>query len=71
MSEPAPKSRPYAALSPGDPAPWFNQRSLSNPNYAFSSVGGRYVVLCFFGSAALHAHSSILPANHAWAGGIP
>jgi peroxiredoxin len=49
MTEPAPKSRPYAALSPGDPAPWFHQRSLSNPSYAFESVGGRYVVLCFFG----------------------
>jgi predicted 2-oxoglutarate/Fe(II)-dependent dioxygenase YbiX/peroxiredoxin len=37
---------------PGDPAPWFSQRSLSNPRFVFSSVGGRYVVLCFFGSAA-------------------
>ncbi|MGD9923986.1 MAG: 2OG-Fe(II) oxygenase [Pseudorhodoplanes sp.] len=52
MTAPAPKQRPYSALFPGDPAPWFYQRSLSNPRYAFSSVGGRYVVLCFFGSAA-------------------
>ena len=51
MNKPAQKPRPYAALSAGDPAPWFFQRSLSNPNYAFSSVGGRYVVLCFFVSA--------------------
>jgi predicted 2-oxoglutarate/Fe(II)-dependent dioxygenase YbiX/peroxiredoxin len=51
MAEPAPKPRPYANVGPGDPAPWFTQRSLSNPNYAFSSVGGRYVVLCFLGSA--------------------
>lgn len=51
MAEPAPKPISYASLGPGDPAPWFNQRSLSNPNYSFSSVGGRYIVLCFFGSA--------------------
>jgi predicted 2-oxoglutarate/Fe(II)-dependent dioxygenase YbiX/peroxiredoxin len=51
MNSPTLKPRPYAALLPGDPAPWFHQRSLSNPNYAFSSVGGRYVVLCFHGSA--------------------
>jgi peroxiredoxin/predicted 2-oxoglutarate/Fe(II)-dependent dioxygenase YbiX len=42
----------YAALAPGDPAPWFRQASTSNPDYAFDSVAGRYVVLCFFGSAA-------------------
>lgn len=52
MSAPAQTGRPYAALLPGDPAPWFHQRSLANPHYAFSSVGGRYVVLCFYGSAA-------------------
>ena len=27
------------------------QRSYSNPRYAFSSVAGHYIVLCFFGSA--------------------
>ena len=52
MSAPASKPRPYVALLPGDPAPWFYQRSLANPHYAFSSVGGRYVVMCFYGSAA-------------------
>ena len=45
-------TRPYRILTPGDPAPWFYQRSTSNENYAFSSVAGRYVVLCFYGSAA-------------------
>jgi len=38
-------------LQPGEPAPWFRQRSTSNPNYAFDTVGGRYVVLCFHHSA--------------------
>lgn len=39
-------------LTPGDPAPNFIQRSVSNPRYAFNSAGGRYLVLCFYGSAA-------------------
>ncbi len=42
----------YVNLQVGDPAPWFHQRSVANPNYAFDTVAGRYVVLCFFGSAA-------------------
>ncbi|MGD9784756.1 MAG: 2OG-Fe(II) oxygenase [Hyphomicrobiaceae bacterium] len=42
----------YASLTPGDPAPWFKQRSFSNPNYNFDVAAGRYVVLCFFASAA-------------------
>ena len=39
-------------LMPGDPAPWFTQRSFSNPAYHFNVAAGRYLVLCFFGSAA-------------------
>jgi predicted 2-oxoglutarate/Fe(II)-dependent dioxygenase YbiX/peroxiredoxin len=39
-------------LLPGDPAPWFTARTTTNPHYWFQSVAGRYVVLCFFGSAA-------------------
>lgn len=39
-------------LQPGDPAPWFSLPSTDNPNYAFHSVAGRYVLLAFFGSAA-------------------
>ena len=42
----------FVNLAPGDPAPWFKQRSGSNPQYAFDTAAGRYVVLCFFGSAA-------------------
>src|SRR4051794_18976748 len=42
----------FRALNPGDPAPWFRQRSTSNPNYVFDTVAGRYVVLCFFGTAS-------------------
>src|SRR5215203_3159090 len=52
----------YAILAPGDPAPWFRQRSTSNPDYSFNTVAGRYVVLCFFGSAADPAARSALRA---------
>ena len=51
MATSAKPARQYVNLTPGDPAPWFHQRSGSNPNYAFDTAAGRYVVLCFFGSA--------------------
>jgi peroxiredoxin/predicted 2-oxoglutarate/Fe(II)-dependent dioxygenase YbiX len=47
-----PENVVLASLTPGDPAPWFHQRSTSNPRYAFDTAAGRYIVLCFFGSAA-------------------
>ncbi len=37
---------------PGDPAPGFHQRTPSNPRYAFDTAAGRYIALCFLGSAA-------------------
>lgn len=53
----------YINLSAGDPAPWFSQRSVSNPRYVFDSAGGRYIVLCFFGSAANpHARAAVAAA---------
>jgi predicted 2-oxoglutarate/Fe(II)-dependent dioxygenase YbiX/peroxiredoxin len=42
----------YVNLLPGDPAPWFHQRSSVNESYAFEVAAGRYLVLCFFASAA-------------------
>lgn len=42
----------FRMLEPGDPAPWFRQECTSNPQYNFDTVGGRYIVLCFHGSAA-------------------
>jgi peroxiredoxin len=51
MSALAEPSLSYVSLTPGDPAPWFRQRSTSNPNYAFDTTAGRYVVLCFYASA--------------------
>jgi len=38
----------YRNLQIGDHAPWFEQNSTSNPKYHFDTVGGRYIVLCFF-----------------------
>jgi predicted 2-oxoglutarate/Fe(II)-dependent dioxygenase YbiX/peroxiredoxin len=40
----------YAHLEPGDPAPWFHQRSTAASDHAFDMSAGRYIVLCFFGS---------------------
>ena len=43
--------RPYIALQPGEPAPWFHQRSGDNPHFAFDTAAGRYLVLCFLASS--------------------
>src|SRR5262249_7759526 len=40
-----------ARLTPGDPAPWSIARAPDNPRYQFDTVAGRYIALCFFGSA--------------------
>ena len=40
-------------LLPGDQAPYFVVRSSNNDHFKFSIAAGRYVVLCFFGSAKL------------------
>ena len=38
MAEVEAQSRRYMLLSPGDPAPWFHQRSTSNERYAFDTT---------------------------------
>jgi peroxiredoxin len=38
-------------LQAGEPAPLFKCRTRGNPDYAFGSVGGRYVLAVFVGSA--------------------
>ena len=48
------------SLQPGSPAPWFVARSPSNGRFTFDSVAGRYVVLCFFGSAAYLPSRNVL-----------
>jgi len=59
---PSPAEPLFRNLRPGDPAPWFRQRSTSNPAYAFDTVAGRYVVLCFFGTAGDEQGRSALAA---------
>lgn len=50
----------YTTLRAGDPAPWFNQRSFANPSYNFDTAAGRYIVLCYFGSAAdVHSQAAL------------
>ena len=37
----------------GEPAPWFRARAVEgNPNYNYATIGGRYSLLCFYGSAS-------------------
>lgn len=38
-------------LSPGEPAPWFTAPTPSNPEYAFDTVAGRFVLLAFLPAA--------------------
>ncbi len=54
--------RPFINLKTGDPAPWFHQRSLSNPRYAFDTAAGRYLVLCFFVTAGDDAGQATIQA---------
>jgi predicted 2-oxoglutarate/Fe(II)-dependent dioxygenase YbiX/peroxiredoxin len=49
-------------LSIGEPAPWFRARTAGNPRFAFSSMGGRYVVLCFLGSLSEAQSTQLLSA---------
>ena len=39
----------YVQLLPGDPVPWFQQRTTSNPRFVFDSIAGQYVVMSFIG----------------------
>jgi peroxiredoxin/predicted 2-oxoglutarate/Fe(II)-dependent dioxygenase YbiX len=54
----------FVNLRPGDPAPWFHQRSISNPRYAFDTAAGRYVVLCYFGTAETVQVRNAIEAVH-------
>jgi peroxiredoxin len=47
-------------LQVGAPVPWFEARSPQNPRFHFDTVAGRYVILCFFGSASIPASRQLL-----------
>jgi peroxiredoxin len=51
---------PKTLLTVGEPAPWFTARCTSNPTFHFDTIAGRYVVLCFFGSAGQSASRQAL-----------
>lgn len=42
---------PGFGLRPGQPAPYFAVRSTANPSFHFDTLGGRFIVLGFFGSS--------------------
>jgi len=44
----------------GEPAPWFEARTPSKPRFAFHTIAGRSVVLCFLGSAGAPDSQRIL-----------
>ncbi|MCC7046714.1 MAG: 2OG-Fe(II) oxygenase [Alphaproteobacteria bacterium] len=45
-------SLPLPPFLVGDPIPWFSLPTGANPDFKLQTVAGRFVVLCFFGSAA-------------------
>lgn len=64
---PAPEVVPGAVRPPlpGEPAPFFTQRSAGNPRYCFDAAAGRWLVLCFLHSAAHPAAQAALAAVRA------
>ena len=44
----------------GLPAPWFTCRTQTRERFVFDTVAGRYIVLCFFGSAAEPISAQVL-----------
>lgn len=65
MNETSEVGRAFVNLTPGDPAPWFVQRTTGLGHYALDKSAGRYVVLCFFASAADEAGLETIRAVHA------
>ncbi len=49
-----------APLGLGEPAPWFTCRTEKRERFVFDTVAGRYLVLCFFGSAADPVSTQVL-----------
>ena len=52
MNAQTPFRRVSQALSPGDPFPHMAPRIQGRPKFAIDTLAGRYIVLCFHGSAA-------------------
>ncbi|MBP2303061.1 2OG-Fe(II) oxygenase [Azospirillum picis] len=52
-------------LRPGDPAPWFVAETATNPRFHADTLGGRYILLGFLGSAAAEPAARALAALRA------
>src|SRR5262249_37743453 len=52
----------YRNLLPGEPAPWFTARATTREKFTFHTAGGRYLVLCFFGTADARGSEAIKSA---------
>jgi predicted 2-oxoglutarate/Fe(II)-dependent dioxygenase YbiX/peroxiredoxin len=50
---PAPARPQYVNLTVGDPAPFFVQRTSTNPRFHFHTVASKYIVLCFYATGEL------------------
>jgi predicted 2-oxoglutarate/Fe(II)-dependent dioxygenase YbiX/peroxiredoxin len=58
--------RDYATLHVGDPAPWFRQRCIGQSGvFSFDMAAGRFIALCFYGSASGEAPHNALALAHA------
>lgn len=44
----------------GEPVPWFVARTPMRPDFHFDTVAGRYIVMCFFGTAEEPASRRVL-----------
>lgn len=55
----------FKSLRPGDPAPWFTLPTPTLASHSLDTAAGRYIVLCFFGSAADRVGREALAAVHA------
>ncbi len=55
----------FPQFGSGDPVPWFEANASNNPNFKFGSMGGHYVLLCFFGSAGAEVAHQALAAVQA------
>ncbi|MBR8827324.1 MAG: 2OG-Fe(II) oxygenase [Gomphosphaeria aponina SAG 52.96 = DSM 107014] len=44
----------------GDPAPWFSCRSSNSSEFHFGTTAGRYLVLCFYGSASIRKNARVI-----------
>jgi peroxiredoxin/predicted 2-oxoglutarate/Fe(II)-dependent dioxygenase YbiX len=61
----APQGKRFVNLTRGDPVPWFRARSTTNPRYNFTLAAGRFIVVCFYGTAADDAGRGAIAAIEA------